>query len=152
MSESKEFKKKVKGGHGLARLLIEHGVSYVFGIPDGHTLAFYDGIYSMEGLDHILFNDERSAAFAADAYARVTGTLGVVDCGPAGAMNLPIALAEASGFASPVLAIVGGVKLEDMLRNVPHDIKVAQVLTPLTKWTGEVLSPKQLPRFLQAKC
>ncbi len=138
----------VKAGHGIARMLKEYGVEYVFGIPDGHTLALYDGLLQTEGIKHVLFNDERSAAFAADAYARVTGTLGVCDSGSAGSMNFPVALAEAKGVASPVLAIVGTVKSKDVLKNIPHDINVADTLKPITKWTEKVMDVQHLPRFL----
>ncbi len=95
MTEIDESKDFIANGHGIARLLAEHGIKHVFGNPDGHTLALYDGLSQTNGIDHILFDDERTAAFAADAYARVTGTLGVCDAGAAGSMNFPIALAEA---------------------------------------------------------
>ncbi|TFG01643.1 MAG: thiamine pyrophosphate-binding protein, partial [Promethearchaeota archaeon] len=133
---------------GMARFLKEHGIEHVFGIPDGHTLGLYDGILATEGIDHVLLNDERSACFAADAYSRVTGTLGVCDAGAAGSMNFPVALAEAKGSASSVLAIVGVIKSHDELKNIPHDIKVAETLSPVTKWTGKVLKPDYLPRFM----
>jgi len=101
MNQIEDIKQKVGSGYGLARYLVENGVKHVFGVPDGHTLGFYDGILQNDGIDHILLNDERSAAFAADAYARVTGMLGVCDAGAAGSMNFPVALAEAEGFGSP---------------------------------------------------
>ncbi|MFX1476711.1 MAG: thiamine pyrophosphate-binding protein [Promethearchaeota archaeon] len=148
MNDNQNLEEKVKTGHGLARFLRDHGVKYVFGVPDGHTLPLYDGILATNGIEHILFNDERSAAFAADAYARVTGTLGVCDAGSAGAMNLPVALAEAKGSASPVLAIVGTIKSKDKLRNIPHDINVEDTLKPITKWTEKILDAEYLPRFL----
>jgi acetolactate synthase-1/2/3 large subunit len=148
MVDSGDLKNNVSTGLGIARLLLEHGVRHVFGNPDGHTLALYDGLMQTPGINHILFNDERTAGFAADAYARVTGTLAVCDSGPAGSMNFPIALAEANGFASPVLALISTVKTHDLLRNVPHDINVADTLAAVTKWTGRVTSPDQLPRFL----
>jgi acetolactate synthase-1/2/3 large subunit len=138
----------IKTGLGMARFLKEHGAEFVFGNPDGHTLGFYDGLLSTEGIKHVLFNDERNACFAADAYARVTGNLGVCDSGAAGAMNFPVALAEAKGSSSPVLAIIGVIKSHDELRNIPHDIKVAETLAPVTKWTGKVLSAEYLPRFM----
>src|SRR6266851_1923424 len=63
------------GGHGgalLAGLLAEHGVRHVFGVPGGQTLALYDAILDRApALRHVLVRDERSAAYAADAYARV---------------------------------------------------------------------------------
>lgn len=146
--EPENLKETILNGHGIARLLAEHGVQYIFGIPDGHTLAFYDGVRVTKGLTHILVNDERTAAFAADAYGRVTGTLGACDAGPAGAMNFPVGIAEAYGAGSPILALVSVVKTKDILRNVPHDINVAEVLTPITKWTGRVTASEHLPRFL----
>ncbi|MEJ2293620.1 MAG: thiamine pyrophosphate-binding protein [Candidatus Lokiarchaeota archaeon] len=93
-------------------------------------------------------NDERSAAFAADAYSRVTGMVGVCDSGAAGAMNFPVALAEAKGSASSVLAFIGTIKSSEVLKNIPHDIDVASTLEPVTKWTGKILSSEYLPRFL----
>ncbi|TFG14248.1 MAG: thiamine pyrophosphate-binding protein [Promethearchaeota archaeon] len=146
--ESENQKQIIHTGHGMARLLKEHGVEHVFGIPDGHTLGLYDGILATDGIEHVLFNDERSACFAADAYSRVTGMLGVCDAGAAGSMNFPVALAEAKGAASSVLAIIGVIKSTEELRNIPHDIKVAETLTPVTKWTGKVLAPEYLPRFM----
>ena len=148
MTESENLREIVKTGHGVARFLKEHGVQYVFGIPDGHTLALYDGIMATQGIEHVLFNDERSACFAADAYARVTGQIGACDAGSAGAMNFPPALAEAKGSASPVLAIIGTIKSKDAYRNIPHDINVTDALKPITKWTEKVLDPEYLPRFL----
>ncbi len=148
MVESENLKEIIPTGHGLARALKEHGVCHVFGIPDGHTLMFYDGILATEGIEHILVNDERSAAFAADAYARVTGMLGVCDAGAVGSMNFPVALAEAKGSASPILAIVGTIKSKDTLRNIPHDINVKDTLKPITKWTEKILNVENLPRFL----
>jgi acetolactate synthase-1/2/3 large subunit len=139
---------KVNIGYGIARFLKEHGIQHVFGVPDGHTLGFYDGLLAEDRIEHVLLNDERSAAFAADAYSRVTGMVGVCDSGAAGAMNFPVALAEANGSASSVFAIVGTIKSSDVLKNIPHDINVANVLEPITKWTGKVLSSKYLPKFL----
>ena len=139
----------VLAGHGIVKFLKSHGVTHIFGIPDGHTLAFYDGIQATDGIEHVLFNDERAAAFAADAFARVTGTLSVCDAGAAGSMNFPIALAEAKGSASSVLALVGVVKSTDVLKNIPHDINVSKVLEAVTKWTGTVFNPEYLPRFLK---
>ncbi len=148
LNEIENVKERVNAGYGISRFLQEHGIKHVFGVPDGHTLGLYDGLFAVEGIDHVLFNDERSAAFAADAYSRVTGLVGVCDSGAAGSMNFPIALAEAKGSASSVLAIIGVIKSNDILKNIPHDIKVVETLKPVTKWTGKVLSSKILPRFL----
>jgi acetolactate synthase I/II/III large subunit len=96
------------GGTLLAGLLAEHGVRHVFGVPGGQTLALYDAILDRApALTHVLVRDERTAAYAADGYARMTGRVGVCDAtvGP-GAAKLPSGLGEALGASVPVIALV----------------------------------------------
>ncbi len=148
MASEINAKEKVKNGLGIARMLADRGVKHIFGIPDGHTLELYDGFSRTKEITHVLVSDERTAAFAADAYARVTGMLGVCDAGPAGALNFPVALAEAKGASSPVLAIVGMVKLQHMLLNIPHDVNIVDTLRPVTKWAGMTSTADHVPRYL----
>ena len=64
----------------LARLLVESGIDRVFGVPGGQTLPLYEGIRRLPGrIAHVLMRDERSGGYAADAYARITGRVGVCD-------------------------------------------------------------------------
>ena len=70
----------MKVGDKLAELLVASGVDRVFGVPGGQTLPLYQGIKVLEPkIKHVLMRDERSAGFAADAYARLTGKVGVCD-------------------------------------------------------------------------
>lgn len=149
MSENEDVDRIVDTGYGIIRMLKEYGISRIFGIPDGHTLPLYDAILKMDHIDHTLVNDERTAIFAADAYSRVTGMLSVCDSGPAGAMNFPVGISEAEGFASPILILIGTVKVKDLLRNVPHDIPVSDTLKPITKWSENVIDVENVPRFLK---
>jgi acetolactate synthase I/II/III large subunit len=64
-------------GDLLAEMLMRYGMTHVFGQPDSQTAALYDGIATRAPrLRHILIRDERSAAYAADAFARLTGRPG----------------------------------------------------------------------------
>ena len=61
-------------------------------------------------MEHILTRDERSAGYMADAYARVTGKVGVCE-GPSGggATYLLPALLEANESSIPILGITSDV-------------------------------------------
>jgi acetolactate synthase I/II/III large subunit len=142
------------GGALLAWLLAEHGVRHVFGVPGGQTLALYDGILDREpALRHVLVRDERTAAYAADAYARVTGLVGVCDAtvGP-GAAKLPSGLAEALGASVPVIALVS----ELPARLAPHRYRSAasqaldqaSLLAPVTKWQALVPDADAMPALV----
>jgi acetolactate synthase I/II/III large subunit len=135
----------------LADLLAEHGVRHVFGVPGGQTLALYDAIGDRgPGMRHVLVRDERSAAYAADAYARVTGRAGVCDAtvGP-GAAKLPSGLGEALGASVPVVALVS----ELPARLAPHRYRSAAsqaldqaaLLAAVTKWQATVPDAATLP-------
>src|SRR5437773_1029775 len=67
-------------GDLLAELLVGYGVTHVFGQPGGQTVALYDGLSRRrDRIKHLLVRDERSAAYAADAFGRLTGRPGVCD-------------------------------------------------------------------------
>lgn len=99
-------------GDALIECLEAIGADVCFGVPGGQTIPLYAAA-RRRGFRHVLMRDERNAACAADAYARVSGRIGICDAtvGP-GATNLMSGLAEAHASAIPVLAIVADVKTE----------------------------------------
>jgi acetolactate synthase I/II/III large subunit len=96
-------------GDLLAELLAGYGVTHVFGQPGGQTVALYDGLSRRQDrIKHVLVRDERSAAYAADAFGRLTGRPGVCDVtvGP-GTTKLADGLVESLNASIPVIALVG---------------------------------------------
>ena len=101
-------------GDLVVEMLIDYGVDHVFGMPGGQTTALHDAILRRpDKIRHILMRDERNAAYAADAYARVTGRVGVCDAtvGP-GANLLPAGFLEALNASVPMIGIIGDVPLD----------------------------------------
>src|ERR1700754_3987140 len=95
------------GAEAAVRMLQHHGVSHIFGLCGDTSLPFYDALARLDhGIEHILTRDERSAAYMADAYARVTGKVGVCE-GPSGggATYILPGVAEANESSIPVLAV-----------------------------------------------
>ncbi|WAP68290.1 thiamine pyrophosphate-binding protein [Jiella pelagia] len=101
-------------GDLVAEMLAQQGTEVVFGMPGGQTTALHDGISRRtDRIRHILMRDERNAAYAADAYARLTGKPGVCDVtvGP-GANLLPAGFLEALNASIPMIGIVGELPLD----------------------------------------
>ena len=62
------------GAEAFVRSLQAQNVDYIFGLCGDTTLPLYDALFRLDhGITHILTRDERSAAYMADGYARVTG-------------------------------------------------------------------------------
>jgi acetolactate synthase-1/2/3 large subunit len=143
------------GGALLAHLLLEHGVRHVFGVPGGQTLALYDAISELyPTLSHVLVRDERTAGYAADAYARLSGRVGVCDAtvGP-GTAKLPSGLGEALGASVPVLALVSelpaGMAPHRYRGAASQAVDQATLLAPVTKWQATVPSTATMPALVR---
>jgi acetolactate synthase-1/2/3 large subunit len=143
-------------GHLVANLLANYGVEYVFGMPGGQTAALYDGIFSLSPrIQHILCRDERNAGYAADAYARLTGKVGVCDAtvGP-GTTKFVDALGEAFNNSIPIIAIVADHPRDWMpLREVgvaSQGIDQGAFLKPITKAVYEVTSQASIASTIRS--
>src|SRR5204862_4736109 len=112
MKESAEARgATLSGAEAGVEMLKAHGVEILFGLCGDTSLPFYDALARLpHGMTHVLTRDERSAAYMADGYARVSGRVGVCE-GPSGggATYLLPGLVEANESCIPVLGITSDV-------------------------------------------
>lgn len=108
--------------NALARALADSGVQVVFGLLGDGNLALMDEVVNRHGLTYIPVNREDSAVTAADAYARVSGRLGVatVTHGP-GLTNAITAIHEAARAGTPLLVLCGDTDPRDLAHNQDID-------------------------------
>jgi len=142
-------------GDFLAEMLMQYDVDYVFGMPGGQTTALHDGISRRSPkIQHVLVRDERSSAYAADAYARLTGKPGICDVtvGP-GTTKLPDGLVEALNASIPMIALVGELPLDWLsLRSkgvASQGFDQQAFLQSITKATYLVPSVEALPDLVR---
>jgi acetolactate synthase-1/2/3 large subunit len=143
---------RANGAEALVRLLRLHDVDTVFGLCGDTSLPFYDALYRLgAGLTHVLARDERSAAYMADAYARVTGRVGVCE-GPSGggATYILPGIVEANESSVPVLAITTDIAVSSRGRFTLTELDQRNLFRPLTKWNGVVDKASQLPAMVRA--
>ncbi|MFF1278337.1 thiamine pyrophosphate-binding protein [Streptomyces marokkonensis] len=97
------------GGDLVVETLAGLGATTVFGLPGQHALGVFDALRRSD-LRYIGLRVENNAAFAADAYGRITGEAAplLLSTGP-GALTSLAALQEAAAASAPVLAICGQV-------------------------------------------
>jgi acetolactate synthase-1/2/3 large subunit len=114
--------RRVNAGEAFADILDREGVRYVFGIPGGPVLGLCDAIERHPRIQLVLTKHEQAAAYAAFAYAQMTGSIGVCmsTLGP-GATNLLAGLPVAAVESVPVLAITGEVQLSGIGRGAHQE-------------------------------
>jgi acetolactate synthase I/II/III large subunit len=98
---------KIDGGALVARVLQRQGVKYLFAVNGGHTWPILAALRSC-GIKLIHMRHEQSCAYAADGWARITGTPGVcsVTAG-CGLTNAVTGLCAAGLAGSAVVCIAG---------------------------------------------
>lgn len=139
------------GAEALVRMLDLYGVRHVFGLCGDTSLPYYDAFYRLEHrITHVLTRDERSAAYMADGYARVSGRPGVCE-GPSGggATYLLPGLVEANESSSPVLGFTSDVPVSSRGRYPLTELDQASLYRPLTKWNTVCDRPEQVPQAIR---
>lgn len=141
--------RRMLGGRALAEMLKLAGGAPMFGMGGFQLLPFYDAVREL-GLTHTLINDERCGCFAADAWSRVTGRVGVVDAtlGP-GATNLTTALVESFNAGVPMVAIIGDANREHAWKNMTQEAKQLEILGPCVKEVLRVEVGERVPELVR---
>jgi acetolactate synthase-1/2/3 large subunit len=137
----------MNGADAMVRMLQLNGVRHIFGLCGDTSLPFYDALATLDhGIEHILTRDERSAAYMADAYARVTGRVGVCE-GPSGggATYLLPGLVEANESSVAVLGITSDVSVGSRGKFPLTELDQQALYKPLTKWNTTVDRVDQIP-------
>ncbi|MBI2859717.1 MAG: thiamine pyrophosphate-binding protein [Chloroflexi bacterium] len=132
----------------IARILKDHGVKYVFGIPAGHVWAIDTGLYE-QGIKRVHMRHQQSAAFAADAYARCT--LGPGICFGTAGMGITDSVTginQAWLANSPVIGLFGMHHWDGGRRGVLQEAYPSRILDSMTKSTVEIDDGNLIPLHL----
>lgn len=141
---------KISGAQMVCEAINAEGVQYVFGYPGGAIMNVYDEIYKQDGFKHILTRHEQAAVHAADAYARVSGDVGVamVTSGP-GFTNAVTGLATAYMDSIPLVVISGQIPLSLIGTDGFQEVDAVGISRPCTKHNYLVKSVEELPKILK---
>lgn len=126
------------GGDLVADVLKAHNVQYIFTLVGGHISPILVGAEKL-GIKVIDTRHEVTAVFAADAVARLTGTVGVaaVTAGP-GLTNTITAVKNSQMAESPLLIIGGAAATLLKGRGALQDIDQIALFKSLCKFTASV--------------
>ena len=147
--ERDNITRSLNGGEALAEMLQAYGVELMCGMGGFQLSPFYEAVRVL-GLNHNLINDERSGAFIADAYARVTGKPGVCDAtlGP-GATNLVTGLVESLNAGVPLVVLTGDANREHAWKNMTQECRQVDILRPAVKELIRVESGRRIPELVR---
>lgn len=141
----------IKTSDLLVDILIEEGVTHVFGIPGEENLDFLDSMRKKQGdIKLILTRHEQAAGFMAATIGRMTGAPGVAltTLGP-GATNLTTSAAFAFLGGFPCFYLTGQKPIKDSKQSNFQIVDVVEMMKPLTKFTKSIPSGNMLAATLR---
>jgi len=142
---------QMTGAEAMVRMLQLHGVKHIFGLCGDTSLPFYDALARLDhGMQHILTRDERSAAYMADGYARVSRRVGVCE-GPSGggATYLLPGIVEANESSIPVLGITTDIATTSRGRYALTELDQEALYRPLTRRSEMIDRADKLPEAVR---
>ncbi len=141
----------LNGAQALVQMLEAHKVKHIFGLCGDTTLPFYDAMHGLEhDITHVLTRDERSAAYMADGYSRVTGKPGICE-GPSGggATYILPGLIEANESSYAVLGITTDISVASYGKYPLTEVNQDVLMSPLTKFNTVIRKADHIPRMVR---
>jgi acetolactate synthase-1/2/3 large subunit len=136
--------------------IAKQGVSHIFEFIGGAITHLIDSTVDRDDIHCISVHHEQSGAFAAEAYARLNGRLGVAmaTSGP-GALNMVTGIGSCWFDSVPCLFITGQVntyeyKFDKPVRQIGfQETDIVSVVQPLTKYAVLVTEPESIRYHLE---
>ncbi|MFN8412665.1 MAG: thiamine pyrophosphate-binding protein [Anaerolineales bacterium] len=139
--------------------LAKMGVRHVFMLTGGGAMFLNDALGHQEGIEPVFNHHEQASAFAAEGYARITNTPGVVNVttGPGG-INALNGVFGAWVDSIPMLVISGQVKRETLVSSydIPglrqigdQEADIVSMVRGITKYAVLVREPESIRYHLE---
>jgi len=131
--------------------IVKQGVTYIFEFIGGAITHLLDSTYDRKDVQCVSVHHEQAGAFAAEAYARINGKLGVAmaTSGP-GALNMVTGIGSCYFDSVPCLFITGQVntyeyKFDRTVRQIGfQETDIVSVVKPLVKYAEMVTDPQKI--------
>lgn len=138
---------EMTGAKFLAETLHGYGVTHFFFMP----VVIPEAMPHLErlGIARVMAHSEKSAAYMADAYGRVSRRPAVCGSQSVGALNLAAGLQDAMLGCSPVVALTGRLAQIKQHRNAYQEVDHHFPFEAVTKFNTRVNTLEELPIFLR---
>ncbi|WP_126429301.1 thiamine pyrophosphate-dependent enzyme [Brevibacillus marinus] len=138
------------GARAIVEILKQEGITHVFGVPGESFTPLLDALYDETSIRFITTRHEGGASFMAEAYGKVTGTVGVVlGARAVGGANLSIGVHTARENSTPLVVLLGQVKSRFRGREGFQEVDLTRFFGDICKWAVEVHDVERIPEFVQ---
>jgi acetolactate synthase-1/2/3 large subunit len=141
---------QITGGQLVVDMLRSFGVTHVYGVVGGQTLAITDALIDEPTIEFIHTRHEGAAAVMADAHGRLTGRPAacIATTGP-GATNLLTGVGGAFRDSSPAFILTCNNNGENIHKDDAQNADHVELFKPLTKYSRLVAHGSSLKQAME---
>jgi acetolactate synthase I/II/III large subunit len=145
-----EIGRQMNGADVVVECLAREGVASIFAYPGGASQELHQAFARRSDVRVILPRHEQGGVFAAEAYSRASGRVGVcmATSGP-GATNLISGIADAYMDSVPLICITGQVFSKFIGKSAFQETDFFGMTLPIVKHSYLVLNAADLPRIFK---
>ncbi|GAB3473930.1 thiamine pyrophosphate-binding protein [Nocardiopsis coralliicola] len=141
---------EMTGGEFVVKMLESLGVTHVFGVVGGQTLAITDAIIDTDSIEFVHTRHENAAAVMADAYGRLTGrpAVAISTTGP-GATNLLTGVGGAFRDSSPAIIVTCNNNGENIHKDDAQNADHVDIFRNYVKYGRLVAHPTSIKQAME---
>ena len=144
------FADRTLGSHAFLSLLIDEGVTHLFGNPGTTELPVMAALPEFPQIEYVLGAQEAAVVAMADGYARASGTLAACNVHVApGLGNAMGSLFNAHWIGAPLIVTAGQHEIGHGLTEPMLYAPLEPMARPVVKWSVEVTRLVDLPRIIR---
>ncbi len=140
---------RMNGAQALLRMLELHDVRHVFGLPGETTIGLYKEWRAYSDIEFVLTRDERTASYAAEAYAKITGKPAVLEAPSPGVTHCVPGITEAFLSSVPVIFFSSDIPLNHDKRHGLTGVDQAALYQSICKESFVVTKVSDIPFLLR---
>lgn len=139
---------KMNGAQVILRMLELHGVKHVFGLPGETTIGWYKE-WEGSDIEYVLTRDERTAAFAAESYAKITGRPCVLEAPSPGVTHCTPGITEAYLSSVPIIYFSSDIPINQDKKHGLTGVDQTALYASISKESFHLTNVKEIPFMLR---
>ncbi|WP_343562632.1 thiamine pyrophosphate-binding protein [Kiloniella sp. b19] len=140
---------KMNGAQTILKMLELHDVKHVFGLPGETTIGWYKEWREHSDIEYILTRDERTASYAAEAYAKITGRPCVLEAPSPGVTHCSPGITEAYLSSVPVIYFSSDIPINQDKKHGLTGVDQTALYESISKESFYVTNVEEIPFLLR---
>lgn len=139
----------MNGAQIILKMLELHGVKHVFGLPGETTIGWYKEWRDHSNIEFVMTRDERTASYAAEAYAKITGCPCVLEAPSPGVTHCTPGITEAYLSSVPIIFFSSDIPINQDKRHGLTGVDQTKLYDSITKESFVLTNAKEIPFLLR---